>query len=815
MVLIMSLKRVLGLVPLLLLASGVLLSPGTVRGAEEPGPVVTSEAPQPQASFPGPGELVPRATELANQALETESKAKSLSRTDELDARFVQLQQQLQDLQRDASAAGPLGEWFASRLLDFKNLLEQHRGLVDRQLQQPLTERINQLTSLSQEWRDRKSYWQQWHQQLSADHQNIPEEVFRRANKIIDTTLAQLKEAVSPLLKVQEQVLAHQEGLLALQGQFDSALAGLKNRTFKRNSRGLFSQAFLEELRGVNWERETRSASALMGLDRGFVRQSAGLIVAQLVIAALVCGAILRYRRRLEATSEWTFICSHPLATGVFAAVPLSLFYVTSPPLWQLLQAVLGVFAATILVSSTVENPRRRVVVYLVAVIFTVSLVLKIIALPVAYYRLYQVALSLLGAPWLWWYGQRNLHDRQRMTIFTAYLRLGSTLLFVSLVAQVSGFTTLGSLLIEATIETVIVVLFVNMARKLLEGAVGYLLGQPLLNDRLFFQRHGSELAVRMKNLFKVFAFGYALVYLLTVWGVFDSLAEAFNTLFGFEVVISEFRFSVLMALLVVLVLYLTLLVSWLLRSLLDDQYFPRQDFDRGVRDAIKKLLHYSLVLIGFLLAASLAGIELKNFAVLAGAFGIGIGFGLQDIVNNFLSGLILLFERPVKVGDGVLIDGEYGVVIKIGMRSTVVETLDQAELIVPNSQMISQKVTNWTLSTRRVRLVIPVGVAYGSDVPLVMQILMQVGAGHEDVLQEPPPSPIFTEFGDSSLNFELRVWIANVDLRPRVKSELLQAIDRQFREHRVEIPFPQRDLHLRSVDGRLLGRLDRERSEE
>ncbi len=200
------------------------------------------------------------------------------------------------------------------------------------------------------------------------------------------------------------------------------------------------------------------------------------------------------------------------------------------------------------------------------------------------------------------------------------------------------------------------------------------------------------------------------------------------------------------------------------------------------------------------LFAASVAGFELQNIMVLAGAFGIGIGFGLQDIVNNFLSGIILLFERPIKVGDGVLIDGEYGTVLRIGLRSTVVENLDQAELIVPNSQLISQKLTNWTLSTRRVRVVIPVGVAYGSDLTLVLKILADAAEQHPDILSNPKPSPIFIQFGASSLDFELRVWISDVDMRLRVKSELLLFIDQQFRDAGVEIPFPQRDLHLRSI---------------
>ena len=145
---------------------------------------------------------------------------------------------------------------------------------------------------------------------------------------------------------------------------------------------------------------------------------------------------------------------------------------------------------------------------------------------------------------------------------------------------------------------------------------------------------------------------------------------------------------------------------------------------DFGVKVAFKTLVHYSLFPLGFLVAISVAGIDLSKFAIMAGALGVGIGFGLQNIVNNFLSGLILLFERPVKVGDTVSIDDQWGTITKIGLRSTVVETLDRAELIVPNSDLISQKVTNWTFTSDVSRVVLPVGVAYGSTLDQVLEIL-------------------------------------------------------------------------------------------
>jgi small-conductance mechanosensitive channel len=199
-----------------------------------------------------------------------------------------------------------------------------------------------------------------------------------------------------------------------------------------------------------------------------------------------------------------------------------------------------------------------------------------------------------------------------------------------------------------------------------------------------------------------------------------------------------------------------------------------------------------------------MAGLDLQKFTIIAGALGVGIGFGLQNIVNNFVSGLILLFERPVKVGDTINIDDQWGTITRIGMRSTVFETLDRSEIIVPNSDLISQKVTNWTFTSNISRIVLTVGVAYGSSLDKVLEILMRVAKEHPDILNDPEASAIFTGFGESSIDFELRVWIADIGKRLKVKSEMGQAVDRYFREEGITIPFPQRDLHLRSIESNL-----------
>ena len=183
----------------------------------------------------------------------------------------------------------------------------------------------------------------------------------------------------------------------------------------------------------------------------------------------------------------------------------------------------------------------------------------------------------------------------------------------------------------------------------------------------------------------------------------------------------------------------------------------------------------------------------------------MGIGFGLQNIVNNFISGIILLFERPIRTGDWIVVGNTEGYVRKISIRSTQIETFDRADVIVPNSELISNQVTNWMLRDPWGRVIVPVGVAYGSDVEKVREVLLQAARSHPLVITEDirvgPPRVLFRGFGDSSLNFEIRFFIRNVDQRLSTQSDLNFAIEKGLREANIEIPFPQRDLHLRSVD--------------
>lgn len=233
-------------------------------------------------------------------------------------------------------------------------------------------------------------------------------------------------------------------------------------------------------------------------------------------------------------------------------------------------------------------------------------------------------------------------------------------------------------------------------------------------------------------------------------------------------------------------------------RKILVQGILTRANVAESSRASIGTITRYIILLLGSIFIIQSAGIDLSALSLLAGALGVGIGFGLQNITDNFISGLIILFEQPIKVGDRIQVGDIDGDVISVSVRATTIQTNDNISMIIPNSEFISQKVINWSHNDRNIRYRIPIGVSYKEDPDQVKELLLNVACENENVLEEPGPVVFFDEFADSSINFTLAIWTSNYTDRPRLlKSEILFEVFKVFRENGIEIPFPQRDVHL------------------
>ena len=304
-----------------------------------------------------------------------------------------------------------------------------------------------------------------------------------------------------------------------------------------------------------------------------------------------------------------------------------------------------------------------------------------------------------------------------------------------------------------------------------------------------------------LKLIFKLLAWSIALFLLLQLWGLSDIQRQQITSY-----LINGFNFGGLIIAPARIVLGFFIfacgwtLISWI-KMRLEKKWLRHAYFSRSAQETLVTMTGYAGFALVLIIGLSVAGVSFSNLAVIAGALSVGIGFGLQNIVNNFVSGLIILFERPVKRGDWISVGNTEGYVQKISVRSTVIQTFDRSDVIVPNSELISNQVTNMMLNDNYGRLIVPIGVAYGSDTDLVRTILLDIAKANEKVINDdsaPEPQVLFLEFGESSLNFELRCHLVNIDERLQVKSAINYEIDRAFRKHNISIPFPQRDLYIK-----------------
>jgi small-conductance mechanosensitive channel len=297
---------------------------------------------------------------------------------------------------------------------------------------------------------------------------------------------------------------------------------------------------------------------------------------------------------------------------------------------------------------------------------------------------------------------------------------------------------------------------------------------------------------------------------LLVIVGSLRLLGVKLSNFFDFARAVLQYKLftigdtdvSLLTIAIMAVVVFISTKLARLVRNYFNKTVFPRFKIDAGLQFSLSKLVGYLIIVIGVLIAMQGLGIRLAALTVFAGVLGVGIGFGMQNITANFVSGIAILFERPIKEGDMVRLGTTIGVVRKINLRATIIRTLYNEHMIVPNSQFINSTVENMSHSDLKIRAHVDVGVAYGTDPFLVERALLEAAEATEGILSSPEPDVLFKAFGDSSLNFELRAWIADPTERIKIESALHFAIVKQFRKHGITIPFPQRDVYIKQIPG-------------
>jgi potassium efflux system protein len=382
-------------------------------------------------------------------------------------------------------------------------------------------------------------------------------------------------------------------------------------------------------------------------------------------------------------------------------------------------------------------------------------------------------------------------------------LRLGLLLLAIGLISSIGGGMGLGALLIVGTSSAIFAGVVLWVVTLLLRFLVRLALVTDLAYRAGISPQHSEAIRRRLFRIISATTAILWVVFALRGFALFEPVATRILGLLRAELSIGEISLALGDLLLFLLITWLSIKFAAFVSFIVGDLVLPRLRMPQGAPHAISRLLRYTIIFIGLVIATRALGFDLSQAAIVAGGLGVGIGFGLQNVVSNFAAGLILLFERPIRVGDIVELGATGGTVEKIGMRATLVRTWRGSELIVPNSQLISSDVVNWTLMHDRRRIEISVGVDYGSDPEVVARLLTDIAINHPGIDAEPTPQCLFMGFGDSSLDFQLRAW-AGAAKCLGLESELRFAINRKLKEAGITIPFPQRDLHVRSGPAKL-----------
>jgi small-conductance mechanosensitive channel len=456
---------------------------------------------------------------------------------------------------------------------------------------------------------------------------------------------------------------------------------------------------------------------------------------------------------------------------------------------------------------------------YLLAVLFFFDRVVKLAPDGNLVNRLALLLLSATAAGACVWFlrtvdrlGSAVPEGWKRVIVF--FTRLAFLAFVIGALANIFGSVGFATLItLGATASVFLAVLF-WVAAVLLRAVVRVVLLTGTARKFGLVRLHSDTVRRFLFRVITASAVVAWVVFSLEDFGILDGTIAQISKVFEAEISVGDFSIVVGDILIFFFVIWLSFKISQLLRFVLDTDVLPRMNLPRGVPGAITRLTHYAIIVGGVMIAVTAAGLDFSKLTLVIGALGVGIGFGLQNVVNNFVSGLILLFERPIRVGDKVQVGELSGTVKDIGMRASIVATWEGAEVIVPNADFISSEVVNWTLSDNRRRMEIPVGVAYGTDPVRVIELFVGLARDHPDVLDDPEPKTIFTGFGASSLDFELRAWTTGDFVA--VASDLRVGINRALADAGIEIPFPQQDLHLRTVDDEAretLAHIERERN--
>ena len=651
----------------------------------------------------------------------------------------------------------------------------------------------------------------------SAGVSGLPPVVLTRVSGVLEKIQAAERAFAGPLnsqLQLSRRGQALQVQIDTALKEIDAAQANVERRLMSRDAPPLFAggdtlmDAGGDELSVLKQRRDLERQFLLEYAEFHGVRLRI-LTVAAMVLLWLLLAASRRYRKQSLASRQLRAdapILERPLSAWLLiVVVAFSYFEPDAPAIVRSVLVLLALVPVLRLLPAAEFAVVKRLPFFAAALYLLYKTNILFVGTHL-FGRVHLILVGLLAILAVWYLLARlSAHSLQgKATGYSALTRgighLSMAALVIGLGANVIGNVTLAAALTGGVINSGYAGLAIYAAAGVLRALLVQLTTSRKATQSYEEAQRRLDFAQGLTQLLRAIAFVTWLVLTLAGFRVLRPVADALRGVLDHPVAIGSVSVTLGGLLLFVACVVASFWVANAVRFVLRDEVLPHLTLPRGTANSIATLSYYGVVLVGLLVAMLVAGLEASQLTIVLGALGVGVGFGLQNVVNNFFSGLILMFERPIQPGDTVAISGVEGTVREIAMRATRVRTFDGADVFVPNGALLSANLTNWTLADVHRRFDVTTGVAYGSDMPKVFAVLMQAARTTAGVASTPEPLAIFTGFGNSSLDFMLRVWTHDNANWIAIRGALSLAVHDGLVNAGIEIPFPQRDLHLRSV---------------
>ncbi len=762
-----------------------------------------------QLSYPLP-EVAARSQELGQTLRDLSSRLPSREQLESMRNSLAQLEPELQSKQKE------LDDLLSStpnslEVLEQQNYWRDVQGYTAAWQNQLLTW-ANNVQAAVQKLDEQQTKWAATLQENQGDQDLDP------VIQLVTDNLSQIrklrtlaKDELQMIVTMQIQTSADVEMAGLVLDRLDQARKQLTGSLLSRDSLPLW-QVAARRRAGENIQHFGSIENRKIAIE-AFLHENAGALIFVLIL--LIVSQAVAYRLHV-IVKEWksesdldpdvSRILKHWFALGLLPPLMFGYLLVPNAPISLVgLVTLISLVPILTLLPPLVENRFRSMLYFLVG--FTAfNAIVNLIPLDSSHKRglhfLAQAVLFALGAyvlPPLRAARARGASLFRRMALLGLWLAVAA--LGASLLANLFGYLRLAQFLAAACLYSAFIAISAFTAYRVFTVLFLSAMSSPVAERIAAVRLHRYQITRWGPRLVAGAGIFIWLTATLDLLSLSESFSDSVRRLLDFHIAGSAAGITLGSVLGFFLILLIGYFAASAIRFGLREEILKRFQLSRGLPELISSTLYYMILLLVFLSAINVGGVELNKFTVLTGAIGVGFGFGLQNIINNFVSGLILQFERPIHIDDILEIDGATGRVTRIGIRSSTIRTFQGAEVIIPNANFISAKVTNWTLSESQRRRELPVGVAYGSDPRVVLKILREAAAKHELVLTKPEPMVYFKGFGDSSLDFELHFWVMQENNWLQVTSEVALTAMQLLDDAGIEIPFPQRDLHVRSID--------------